>query len=99
MYLCLYMLIILSSPVLLKSSYNNSFNELNLSFSFKDVGQLDYFVGIKVHYLLNGSLLLSQSKYIRDLHIKTYMSPSNSIASPMALSIKLGLFKLLILPI
>lgn len=37
---------------------------LNPSFSLKQLGSLGYFLGIKVHSLSNGALLVTQSKYI-----------------------------------
>lgn len=37
----------------------------NTVFSLKQLGTLDYFLGIEVKSLQGGSLLLSQSKYIR----------------------------------
>lgn len=63
--------------------------KLNAEFSLKDLGQLDYFLGIEVHYSENGSLLLSQKKYIQDLLVKANMANANGIASPMASSTKL----------
>lgn len=56
--------------------------KLNLSFSLKDLGRLEYFLGIEVHPLPNGSLLLSKSKYVKDLLNKTKMVSAKSIASP-----------------
>jgi len=64
--------------------------KLNSEFSLKDLGQLDYFLGIEVHHSDTGSLLLSQTKYIRDLLVKANMSTANGIASPMASSTKLS---------
>lgn len=64
--------------------------KLNLSFSLKDLGQLDYFLGIEVLHLPSGSLILSQSKYIKDLLSKAQMSNAKEIASPMASSTELS---------
>lgn len=64
--------------------------KLNLSFSLKDLGQLDYFLGIQVNHLPNGSLLLSQTKYLKDLLVKANMASTKSINSPMASSTKLS---------
>jgi hypothetical protein len=66
--------------------------KLNSEFSLKDLGKLDYFLGIEVHHSASGSLLLSQTKYIRDLLTKAKMESANSIASPMASSTKLSKF-------
>ena len=40
---------------------------LNFVFSLKDLGDLDYFLGIEVQRQRDGSLILTQSKYISDL--------------------------------
>lgn len=61
-----------------------------MEFSLKDLGQLDYFVGIEVTHLSNGYLMLSQGKYIRDLFLKTNMASVKGIDSLMASSIKLS---------
>jgi len=66
--------------------------QLNSEFSLKDLGKLDYFLGIEVHHSNSGSLLLSQTKYIRDLLTKANMEKANSMASPMASSTKLSKF-------
>lgn len=64
--------------------------KLNLSFSLRGLGKIDYFLGIEVHPLPNGSLLLSQRKYAKDLLLKANMASVNSMASPMAYSTKLS---------
>jgi len=56
------------------------------------LGALDYFLGIEVKHSPNGSLHLSQSKYIKDLLAKANMENANSMASPMASSTKLSKF-------
>lgn len=65
-------------------------HKLHSEFSLKDLGKLDYFLGIEVHHSSSGSLLLSQTKYIRDLITEANMDQANSIASPMASSTKLS---------
>jgi hypothetical protein len=67
-------------------------HKLNSEFSLKDLGKLDYFLGIEVHHSPSGSLLLSQSKYIKDLLQRANMINANSMASPMASSTKLSKF-------
>nr|KYP63826.1 Retrovirus-related Pol polyprotein from transposon TNT 1-94 [Cajanus cajan] len=63
-------------------------SQLNSAFSLKDLGRLDYFLGIEVKSNFDGSLTLTQSKYIRDLLNRTNMENSNSISSPMVSSEK-----------
>jgi histone deacetylase 1/2 len=65
---------------------------LNSEFSLKDLGKLDYFLGIEVHHSNSGSLLLSQTKYIRDLLTKANMADAKGMASTMASSTKLSKF-------
>lgn len=50
---------------------------LNFVFSLKDLGDLDYFLGIEVQRQRDGSLILTQSKYISDLLDKTKMDEPN----------------------
>lgn len=64
-------------------------SQLNAKFSLKQLGQLDYFVGIEVKTLSDSSLLLTQSKYIRDLLQKTNMTQAQVISSPTTSSCKL----------
>ena len=58
-------------------------------FPLKDQGDLDYFLGIEVSTQPNGSLILTQSKYIRDLLCKTNMEEANPISYPMVGGCKL----------
>lgn len=63
---------------------------LNKKISLKQLGQLDYFLGIEVSHLPNGSLLLSQTKYLIDLLSKVHMQNSNGTPTPMISSSKLS---------
>jgi hypothetical protein len=65
-------------------------NKLNNTFSLKHLGDHDYFLGIEVKHLANGSLLLSQTKYIRDLLIRTGMLESSAVSTPMQSTCKLS---------
>ncbi|CAJ2668892.1 unnamed protein product [Trifolium pratense] len=65
-------------------------HKLNSVFSLKQLGLLDYFLGIEVKHLPNSTLLLTQSKYIRDLLTKTNMLESNPISTPMMSTCKLS---------
>ena len=52
-----------NNPMFIKSLVT----KLNTEFSLKDLGNLDYFLGIEVRPQSNGALILTQSRYIRDL--------------------------------
>ncbi|KAI5425964.1 hypothetical protein KIW84_031693 [Lathyrus oleraceus] len=54
------------------------------------LGKLDYFLGIEVTHLPNGSLHLSQTKYLTDLLSKTNMLNSNGMPTPMVSTSKLS---------
>lgn len=64
--------------------------KLNVVFSLKQLGKLDYFLGIEVTHLPNGSLFLSQTKYAIDLLAKVNMSNANGMPTPMVSSSKLS---------
>jgi histone deacetylase 1/2 len=64
--------------------------KLNFVFSLKQLGILDYFLGIEVKHLENSTLLLTQSKYLRDLLSKTNMMECNPISTPMMSTCKLS---------
>nr|KYP56497.1 Retrovirus-related Pol polyprotein from transposon TNT 1-94 [Cajanus cajan] len=65
-------------------------DQLNSTFSLKQLGQLDYFLGIKIKHLPDKSLLMTQSKYIQDLLHKTSMAEAHPISSPMLSGCKLS---------
>ncbi|WJX96151.1 hypothetical protein P8452_77393 [Trifolium repens] len=77
-----------SSPHLIK----DLIQKLAIEFALKQMGEVDYFLGIEVHHMSSGGLLLNQSKYIRDLLIKTNMENSKPIGSPMVSNCKLSKF-------
>lgn len=62
---------------------------LNNKLSLKDLGSLHYFLGIEVLNNPDGSLFLSQSKYIQDLLHKANMLESNPQPTPMTSGLKL----------
>ena len=64
-------------------------SNLHSKFSLTQLGQLDYFLGIEVHHLSDGSLHLTQSKYIRDLLLHAGMAEAKPISSPMVTGCKL----------
>ncbi|CAJ2628272.1 unnamed protein product [Trifolium pratense] len=80
-------LIIGSAPHLIQ----DVIHKLNVHFALKQLGQVNYFLGIEVHHLPSGALLLNQAKYIRDLLVKTKMANSKPIGSPMMSSCRLSI--------
>ncbi|XP_058777060.1 uncharacterized mitochondrial protein AtMg00810-like [Vicia villosa] len=74
-----------SSTSLLKSIIT----KLNVAFSLKHLGVLDYFLGIQVTRIDPQSLLLTQSKYVKDLLLKTNMSDCAPVSTPMQSTCKL----------
>lgn len=65
-------------------------SQLHSNFALKQLGELDYFLGIEVKHIKDGSLLLTQSKYIRDLLERSNMSGAKGISSPMVGGCKLS---------
>lgn len=65
-------------------------SKLNSNFALKHLGKPDYFLEIEVKYLDNGSIILTQTKYICDLLHKATMADCNSISTPMVHVCKLS---------
>ena len=63
--------------------------KLHSNFSLKQLGKLDYFLGIEIKSVADGTILQTQSKYIRDLLQKTKMAEAQPISSPMTANCKL----------
>lgn len=63
---------------------------LDKNFALKDLGLLNYFLGIQVHYLPSG-ILLNQQKYVDDLLSKLQVGDMKPAPSPSALGQKLSL--------
>lgn len=55
---------------------------LHKSFSLKDLGELNFFLGIEVKRT-NHEILLSQRKYIQELLKKAGMENANGLSTPM----------------
>lgn len=82
---CYYVLIYVDDIVLISDStvvIQYLITLLHHNFSLKDVGRLNYFLGIEVSYPTTGGLFLSQSKYIIDLLQKTKTLDTNVISTP-----------------
>jgi hypothetical protein len=56
---------------------------LSLTFPIKDLGFLNFFLGVEVHWS-STSLHLSQQHYIADILKRTYMELAKPITSPMS---------------
>ena len=65
--------------------------KLNIVFALRDLGQLSYFLGIEVSYN-EGSMNLSQTKYISDLLHRTEMFDTKPAKTPSAIGKNLSKF-------
>ncbi|KAK2989892.1 hypothetical protein RJ640_019475 [Escallonia rubra] len=70
-------------------SINRIVGALNAEFSVKDLGPLNYFLGIEVVHTDQGLLLL-QRKYITDLLNQTHLDAAKPVHTPMATSTHLS---------
>ncbi|WKA03793.1 hypothetical protein VitviT2T_021882 [Vitis vinifera] len=78
---------------ILVTGYNNEevqtiINQLNKSFTLKDLGEVDYFLSIQVRHTTE-RLHPSQTKYIKDLLCKAKMQFAKSSSTPMTSRLKL----------
>lgn len=83
-----------SSKALLK----DNMTKLNLAFSLKYLGDLDYFLSIEVKQASHFSLLLSKPKYIRDFIRKINMTKSCPVNTHMQSTCKLTKTRSIALP-
>uniref|UniRef100_A0A2N9HUY1 Uncharacterized protein n=1 Tax=Fagus sylvatica TaxID=28930 RepID=A0A2N9HUY1_FAGSY len=88
MYFLIYVddIIITSSQA---SAIDSLLHQLGSEFAVKDLGGLNYFLGIEVVPCTPG-VLLSQKKYILDILTRTKMSEAKPVSSPMASSTHLS---------
>lgn len=66
----LYVLVYVNDIIIIGSSSSlitSLIQRLNVKFALKELGELDYFLGIEVKKTPAGSLVLSQAKYIWEL--------------------------------
>lgn len=56
---------------------------LRKQFALKDLGLLKKILGIEVNYAKDGSIHLSQRKYIQDLLAKANMDKAKSVSTPI----------------
>ncbi|OIW21109.1 hypothetical protein TanjilG_29361 [Lupinus angustifolius] len=88
----LYVLVYVDDIIVTRSSQSHVqqlISSLNSAFALKQLGKLDYFLGIEVKHLQDGSLHLNQSKYVKDLLERAHMHLAKSAATPMASNCKL----------
>lgn len=71
------------------STISTLINQFHGSFSLKDLGHVNFFLGIQVTPLPNGGFHLSQRKYIIDLLNKTKMQYGKGISTPMTSGCKM----------
>ncbi|XP_019414575.1 PREDICTED: uncharacterized protein LOC109326339 [Lupinus angustifolius] len=72
-----------------KSQVHNIIDKLSHNFALKRLGLLDYFLGIEVTHLPDGSLFLSQAKHVSDLLQMANMLSAKPSTTPMGTSCKL----------
>ena len=63
--------------------------QLDAEFSLKNLGEITYFMGIRVTHTVNG-FHFSQQKYIRDLLVKTKMLQAKGLPTPMTSGLKIS---------
>jgi hypothetical protein len=89
----IYILVYVDDIIILSSSSQATkklLEQLSRVFAVKDLGALNYFLGIEVHHISSG-LLLTQRKYIQDLLTRTNMENSKAAPTPMLPAEKLSL--------
>ena len=59
---------------------------LNNKFAIKDLGELNYFLGLEVTYT-SGGLFLNQSKYTREILERAKMLDAKSVPTPLAANV------------
>lgn len=79
--------------IIITSNSNAAISELIQSihsqFPLKDLGNLNFFLGIQVQETAAGGISLNQTKYINDLLQKANMSTANPMKTPMVSTAKL----------
>jgi hypothetical protein len=66
--------------------------QLGQEFALKDLGRLNYFLGIEVNHVHNG-IILTQEKYASDLLKKVGMNNCKAVSTPLVVSEKLSASK------
>uniref|UniRef100_A0A2N9GPV0 Reverse transcriptase Ty1/copia-type domain-containing protein n=1 Tax=Fagus sylvatica TaxID=28930 RepID=A0A2N9GPV0_FAGSY len=89
-------ILIYVDDIIITSSKPSAIDDLLLSlthdFAVKDLGPLNFFLGVEVLSTPHG-ILLSQQRYIMDLLIRTKMNEAKPITTPMASTTSLSAFE------
>ena len=65
-------------------------SSLNATFSLKQLGQLEYFLGMEIKHLYDQSVVMTQTKYIPDLFHKTHLVEAHTISTLWVSNCKLS---------
>uniref|UniRef100_A0A251TUQ9 Putative zinc finger, CCHC-type n=1 Tax=Helianthus annuus TaxID=4232 RepID=A0A251TUQ9_HELAN len=87
---CIMYLLVYVDDLILTGNQDNvlrSFiNRLHNEFAIKDLGELNYFLGLEVTYTSNG-LFLNQSKYASDILVRACMMDAKPATTPLATNV------------
>ncbi|XP_016178673.1 uncharacterized protein LOC107621150 [Arachis ipaensis] len=72
-----------------KTEVDGLIQQLNKVFTLKDLGEMNFFLGIEVKRPKAGTLVLKQSKYVKDLLKRAEMLEARPVTTPMASTLKL----------
>ncbi|XP_025677945.1 uncharacterized mitochondrial protein AtMg00810-like [Arachis hypogaea] len=89
----MYILVYVDDILVTESSQaeiSNLVIQLNAVFALKDLGEMNYFLGIEAVKLNDSEMLLCQTKYIQDLLSKAGMRDAKAVPTPMVSSLKLS---------
>lgn len=91
---CCLLILIYVDDIIITGSSNTAINlivnKLNDTFSLKQLGTLEYFLGIECKLTPSGALHLSQAKYIRDILHRAGMEDCKGISTPLPANLKLS---------
>lgn len=73
------------------SIMDNLIHAIGTAFPVRDLGRLSFFLGLEIDYTSDG-ILLSQTKYIKNLLTRSNLLQAKPMSSPMASSLKLSKF-------
>jgi histone deacetylase 1/2 len=88
----IYMLIYVDDIIVASSSQaatDSLFRDLNQEFELKDLGDLNFFLGVEVQKVHNG-IVLSQSKYAHDFLARVGISNCTGVPTPLSSSEKIS---------